>query len=526
MKVSIYLFRDEATTFAELLRDFAPGAPTPEPRELINQVVVPCEVWVMPAQPKPPSWAKALEAVVNISDLKNSSNSVVLFYEVSRRFFAVCFGYGHSLLNHELLESEFGLRVTANMADPEKVATMQVRTVSENSRQQQSQTANKTRAAEFDLQLEREWLRYLKADVTKGLEWATTVGGSQSLSITTTTPLADFSEILEHLLVEFNSQAYKEKFPYIDNFSPVAKGNPILSTLWGELAAALSDPGSSKIGVASPDDLLGADVDHWKINGDRRRRKPLEDLTFESVAMQIPPDGIADALEHLRITPYNAGDAPIRTKRPLRDYFVFECKISNSTCVLCLGQWFRIASEYIEDINRQISEVPDITQELMLPGWNSGDSEGQYNKGVCDQRGYIHLDAKSFMVGGPHQKIEICDFITPEFDFVCVKRMESSATLSHLFSQAAVSAELYSENVQGHGKNTQRYGDHVRDLYRNNWGDLGERENDRRMVLAIATDKSGPLAESLYFFSKVNLVQRLSDLRHSRFRVGLAKIDR
>ncbi|MEU0977798.1 TIGR04141 family sporadically distributed protein [Streptomyces griseus] len=46
------------------------------------------------------------------------------------------------------------------------------------------------------------------------------------------------------------------------------------------------------------------------------------------------------------------------------------------------------------------------------------------------------------------------------------------------------------------------------------------------MVLAIATDKPGPISKSLFFFSKVNLVQRAADLRKSGFRVGIAKIRR
>ncbi|WP_084701305.1 TIGR04141 family sporadically distributed protein [Streptacidiphilus anmyonensis] len=71
-----------------------------------------------------------------------------------------------------------------------------------------------------------------------------------------------------------------------------------------------------------------------------------------------------------------------------------------------------------------------------------------------------------------------------------------------------------------------RYGDHIRTLYTNKWGDVNPVEKNRRMVLAIATDKTGDLADSLYFFSKVNLVQKLSDFRRSGFRVALAKVDR
>ena len=44
-------------------------------------------------------------------------------------------------------------------------------------------------------------------------------------------------------------------------------------------------------------------------------------------------------------------------------------------------------------------------------------------------------------------------------------------------------------------------------------------------VYAIATDKVEPLAKSLFFFSKVNLVTHARDIESRGFRVALAKID-
>lgn len=251
MRVSIYLFRAEANSFSDLFRSFPEGSRTPAQRELDSTITMDCEVWVMPQELKPPLWLKHVLPVVDLSDLKNSSSAVVILFRVTERYFAVCFGYSQSMLNHELLESEFGLRVTANMADPDRVAAMQVRTLSENSRQQRSQTANRSHVADFNLEVEREWLRYLKADVTEGFDWASGVGGSQSLSLTTSKTLAEFPEVLKGLLSEFESDSYKEKFPYIDNFVPIPKGDPVHDELWNALIDALKSPTGQKIGVAS-----------------------------------------------------------------------------------------------------------------------------------------------------------------------------------------------------------------------------------------------------------------------------------
>ncbi|MEU7418675.1 TIGR04141 family sporadically distributed protein [Streptomyces antibioticus] len=526
MRATVYLFRTEAASFDELLREFPEGSRAPEQRDLADGLDMECEVWIMPQEPRPPTWLKYVTSLANLSDLRNSTSSVAILFKAGDRFFAVCFGYSQSMLNHELLEPEFGLRVTANMADPEKIAAMQVRTLSENSRQQRSQTANKSRVADFDLEVEREWLRYLKADVTAGVDWANGVGGSQSLSLTTDHELAEFPSILSALLSEFESDSYKGKFPYIDNFTPIAKGDPVLDDLWTALIEAIKQPDGKKIGVASPDDLLGADVASWKIFGDGKRgRAPVEELSFSSIVDQIDVDKLEADREKLKIVPLNVSDEAIRTKRPLTDYFVFEFDSSGETYALCLGQWFQISSDYVAEINERISRIEDITDSIRLPAWKSG-KEGEYNERVCKQFGYIHLDAKNFSIGGPHQKIEVCDFITPDFDFVCVKKMEDSATMSHLFSQAAVSADLYFMNAQGQGANSTGYADHIKSLYKQKWGTVDTVEAERRMVLAIATEKPGPIASSLFFFSKVNLAQRVEDLRKSAFRVAIAKIAR
>ncbi|MEU6210965.1 TIGR04141 family sporadically distributed protein [Streptomyces sp. NPDC047023] len=526
MRVSVYLFRDDAHSFGDLLRHFPEESRKPERRELGPGINLDCEVWVMPQQPKKPSWLKHISPLVEVSDLRNANSSVTLLFRASGRFFAICFGYAHSMLNSELLEPEFGLRVTANMADPLKVGAIQVRTVSENSRQQRSQTASKTRVAEFDLELETEWLRYLKADPSNGIDWASGVSGSQSLCLTTKKELVDFPDILESLLAEFQSDAYKKSFPYIDNFAPIPKADPVQPRLREALIRAIRDPDGAKIGVACPDDLLGAEVAYWKIFGDGKRgRIPIEELGFADVTRQLELDLLERDLEKLKIVPLNSSGEALRTKRPVVDYFVFELNHEGETYALCLGQWFRIASDYVGEIARKIDELEDVTDHLNLPGWISG-SEGAYNSKVCEERGYVHFDARNFMIGGPHQKVEVCDFLTKEYDFVCVKKMEDSATMSHLFSQAAVSADLYSANAMGQGANATGYADHVRSRYRAKWGDPSAVESDRRMVLAIATDKDGPVAKALYFFSKVNLVQRVTDLRKSGFRVAIAKIAR
>jgi uncharacterized protein (TIGR04141 family) len=54
----------------------------------------------------------------------------------------------------------------------------------------------------------------------------------------------------------------------------------------------------------------------------------------------------------------------------------------------------------------------------------------------------VMMDRDNFKIGGAHDKIEVCDLLNEARQMICVKKMVSSATMSHLFSQGSVSATL------------------------------------------------------------------------------------
>ncbi|MFM9272819.1 TIGR04141 family sporadically distributed protein [Pseudarthrobacter sp. NKDBFgelt] len=523
MKISVYLYRKEADSFGQLLKVVPEGLSGPAELSPKTKLNVPFQAWSVAGREKAPSWAETAAELVDTSSFINVSNSLVLLFEVKTRFFAVCFGHGHSILNAELLEPEFGLRTTVNAVDPYKLAAMQVRTLNENSRQQRSQTSNQASIADLDLDVEREMIRFVRGKVGDSKSLVNSLGGSQAASLTTKAGLKDIPTILAWLLASFESDAYKTSFPYLDNFVPLKKNDAAIKPLVGLLNAAIKNPAGQRIGVASPDDIFGEEPDYYQISGDRKRRDHLEDLTLTDVLNQISESSKANPLEDLKITPFNSGGDPIRTARKLRDYFVFEVIDNKETYVFCLGQWFRIDKDYVKKINNQVRAILDVTSQVGLPIWGkSADGkelgEGDYNETTAKKFQWLLLDKKNFPIGGAYQKVEIADMITDQGDFLCVKRMESSATLSHLFSQAAVSAELYGEDAAG-------YRAHVSKKFNGQFKSSTLPTNPR-MVLAIATEKPGPLADVLFFFSKVNLVQRKRSIERSGFTLALAKIEK
>ena len=68
-----------------------------------------------------------------------------------------------------------------------------------------------------------------------------------------------------------------------------------------------------------------------------------------------------------------------------------------------------------------------------------GETEGDYNARVAGDKDWLLLDKALFIITG-NQKVEVCDMLTPDPWFLCVKKMSSSATLASL-AQAGVSPD-------------------------------------------------------------------------------------
>ena len=142
--------------------------------------------------------------------------------------------------------------------------------------------------------------------------------------------------------------------------------------------------------------------------------------------------------------------------------------------------------------------------------------EGAYNQQVAADRGYELLDKKNLSFGN-QRKVEVCDLLTGDRELLCVKRATRSSTLSHLFAQGSVSASLMHEP-----KYQKKLLDALNRIVTGSaWGSPG----DWKVVYAIGTNKPGSLAESLFFFSKVNLVTHINEIRSRHIKVALARIE-
>jgi uncharacterized protein (TIGR04141 family) len=165
--------------------------------------------------------------------------------------------------------------------------------------------------------------------------------------------------------------------------------------------------------------------------------------------------------------------------------------------------------------------VQDVTDALQLPEWTpSFKDEEAYNLHAGAQKNWLVLDRRPVILQKPQGKVEICDLLSSDLDFVHVKDMKDSATLSHLFSQGSVSARLLKLDSTYEKAVGKLFQEHFK---RHRFEPHTQRV---RVVYAIATSKPGALADSLFFFSIVNLLQHVEDARMAGFDVALCRIER
>ena len=127
------------------------------------------------------------------------------------------------------------------------------------------------------------------------------------------------------------------------------------------------------------------------------------------------------------------------------------------------------------------------------------------------------MDQKFIHIGGPRDKVELCDLFSTGKDLIHVKRYNGSNVISHLFAQGIVSAEAFRSKPQFRKDALDLLPDRFR------WKAEPPSPADFRVVFAVVRDGAGPL--SLPFFSRVNLRQTVKRLEAYGYRIALAKIE-
>jgi uncharacterized protein (TIGR04141 family) len=503
-RYTIHLLREGATVEGVVRRaDATPIAPA---------VALPyrAQAFLVANRSRPPAWVRTLAEHFALDELQNQSSSFVLFLEVGGRLFAFTAGYGHTVIDKRHIEYGFGVRVAASLVDEDSLTVWESRNVEGNTRQSRVQLAVGGDRTALGVDLDPAVVRSVAgststADLLR-------VSGADSVTVKSPRSLDDLPTICQQLLAAFQSGVWRERFPELEALERLPRQSEKVDELNAAVADRLEARSSERLALA-PLHVMGEDLDGYVLSGPGFDDVVLDEALSLNELYQCVPAGFDGMAKRLRLVPVDDSGGALDQAGVLRRYLVAEVEEGDDLFALTDGEWYRVNRDFLGDVARDLAGV-DVTTELALPDWPREQHEAAYNEAVAEARGWRLLDKRNIHFPR-HQKVEPCDLATADKDLIFVKLGSSSKSVSHLCKQAEVTAELLI--------NDDHFRRSVCEEARFDEDDVRARRV--RLVIAVASDKPGDLAEDLFLFSRISArgARRLIE-RNLGFRFGLAKI--
>lgn len=511
-KLSIYLVRDPNKIESEIIN--TENAMQPIDIELPD--IESARLYIKKHPPKNiPPWTRLFTDNTSVDKLAfgtSSSVGAVFIVKLLGNIFILSFGTGFHLLKDDAIERDFGLKVTLNSVDPDKLRSLDKASYDHNPLNSRTQSTIDVDIFNLHLDSETEML-YAITGTSLIPEFGLNVTGRDALTVAVETTLNTLPKILEISLSQYKKKL-PSKFSWVENINRVRDLDEI-EILDMELDSCLSSNNYNGIWLGEPEIIDWENQIGYSFGtGQRVPRHPV--LSLNDYIDHIDRDELTVERMKLDTIYVNNNDY-----QPTKQWSVYRCiyaeiVYSGNTYILRNGTWYRVNTTFTESIDKYLMDINIYPNDL--PEY-SHEREEDYNLFVCDSdSSFCLMDKKNIKIGGAYDKIEHCDLIRNGNEFIHVKFYRSSGTLSHLFSQGLVAAEAFIKDAWYREQLNPKLPISIK------LDDPKKRPtpSNYNIVYAIATNKNIP--NELPFFSKVTLKNALIMLRALDYKVSLAQI--
>jgi len=398
---------------------------------------------VKPRQSNPPWWVEFLRPYVEnggpLQDLFNSSTSAVVLLQSGGRIFALTFGHGRNLLDPVSFERDFGLKVVLNTVAPDQLKSIDARTFEDLTVHTRRDVSQASPIEAFGLDVSRDLVRAVTGR-PRDETLARQVTGSDALSLRSRAQVPDLPALCERLLAAYRSDAYKERFGWIDQLRPV-KDPAQVASLNGVLVHAIRERAIDDLHMAPPGPLDWARIEGFRLSTEPSDAELHSDPPISAYldSLDEPQDIDMDRLKRDRVMAMGSDQGEVYETWSVYRCLVFEARLDERLYALSSGDWFSIENSFADEVTTFAETVP--TLDIDLPDARRGMTEQQYNASTPGVADVLCMDRELVRVPG-RGAIELCDLLSRNSQFIHVKRRGASSTLSHLFQQGLVSAEL------------------------------------------------------------------------------------
>lgn len=457
---------------------------------------------------------------IDVAELGAKGVQGLLVFERRNRVLCFTFGHARHLINPLAIERYFGLKAALSLSDPDFIKSIDKSNIDKTPFRSHSQSSKYVSISEFEFKFDWEILKSLTGIVDtegNGDDDYEVVTGSDSVSIFTDISLAAMPALAERLLDAYSDEGYKAKYPWIDYIVPV-RDRTRVEQLDAILVSNINHGDFESVWAAAP-----RSIDHENFSGfcyERRKHGKSSPVTYPDLNLEqcLADKKMLSELDlqkakSTQIFLFGADDQQIDAWT-LYNCLNAEVEIDDMQYLLSEGDWYQVERNFSAQVNRYFDEFP--RSDLELPNYD-GRQEGTYLRAVADNVRFFLLDQKLIKPDGAASNIEFCDLLTHEHHLIHVKKYSSSSLLSHLFSQAYVSAEVLLHSPDTVTKVNAYLPEEIRFQF-----DANVLPRRSKIILAIMQHRAGDL--HMPFFSKVNFKQYSQRLKAMGFAVELLKI--
>lgn len=529
-----------------------------QPSEIPVKAEIPCRLFIFRDPPEIPEWAQyiatlaarplgipAREAIGAILLLRPNARHRVLY--------AATWGSARFHLRSDRLEPDWGLRCALNLIsgekagesswDPARVRALRSKRVSQNTLIAEIQSSRKTTIDSFPFSADVDQLRRVTGTPTDASRFGSTISGGVSIHVKRPDDAGKLISLCREIERAHNSTDYQRHFGWIDNVSQVTD-QKIITQVLDRIIVALREGRVHEFNLSPPTLVTWDNVAKFAYQWGHRKSDDVEEPSVESfheflVKRDLLSALSADALrEAIKLHALDGGNEKIQSWTISR-CLSGEFRIGSDAYILDDGALLSVATDYLRDLNNFTSAIKN--SGLLFPTMDRNEAEDSYNVRVSKSLGSAILLDKLTVRRPQATAIEVCDVATSEKQLIHVKKGTSSSSLSHLFAQGVVSAELLHMDPDFRNEITKLVssGPNRKGQVRKFTGSGASRIRDfqwlhgknfephaSEVVYAIMTDRPpGMRKDELPFFSKVNLRMRCHELRRMGFKYSLTLVN-
>ena len=399
----------------------------------------------VPSTRLPPRWLAAVRPFLATEaekfSLFSESPAGMMFVRRGARAFVITFGHAWQQLEPQWLELDFGRRIALNAIPPDQLLEVNTEQIFAKWHLARERAPKATSVREFALEHDRDLVAALE-----GVPSEKVFGGALrgSISLRMSIEFAEVANALDRAATLFESDAYKNDWPEIDNLVPAS--NSDTATLDALLDADLqSGVARSHAVLFSPNFRRGDQLAAESYSFGRRQKEQATApyLLYGSWERFLQGLKQKPSLESAKSTPVHLFD---EGGEPFAKHTVYEClgyEVSHDShqYFLSSGIWYRATDNFVTTVNSAINLLK--RSPVALPAWNGVNSEGEYNKSCCVDKDMLHFDAKNIPFGGGQSKFEFCDFLNTRHKVLFFAKIPTrSSDCSHLVEQVRRTVEL------------------------------------------------------------------------------------